>query len=487
MLLLLSVSYRETIINFFGPFSAAVSGVIYLFTEFGGEIYGWAQNRLQESSREKSIKKTLKLFEGFIEKYFGLKIEINNYLNPEIPIITLLDRAISSLPENSLGNSVQHIRRLKIIPLVFLLKYRDTPDLLHQEDVGVITKIKFNSDFTEGDKKEFFAVYNNLVVNDRNFQEISDYFDPLQENSLETIKLHFLDNYMKDDYIKYITEKLKFSDKQTAHFKKSIEAVAKSKKFNLKYLREFIVKRKKYRKLFLIVSKSGLSKRIQGYIKQNPYFVLNYTSIDNLPKIGRSKGLDIFFFSPTRVISNSRGLLQELRKIDREIDLHPIKIYEVDPFESVSASLGNDVQLYQSIQYFENLAFDSTQINDVNYAQTLSILEHSRISIKDVISELPITEFCSFELTDGEKLIANNLYKEFVNKKRVYNIFGVIGNEEKLFSKIRSLKKDTISKEKGLSEAFSKTQKFSDIKKRLLDIAVEINNNISSLNSVLTQ
>jgi hypothetical protein len=485
-ILFLSASYRDVIAKFSGPYSALVYGIIFILTEFGAELYGWAQNKLLESSRERNLKNTLGQFRKFVEKYFGIRIELHDYVYTEIPLIFSLDRAIESIPENSLGNTKTHTRRLKIIPLIFLLKYREIPELLCGEDVIVIAKIRFGNDLGEADKGEFLSAYDHLVMNDKNYQKVSTYFEPLQENFLETTRLHFLDHYMKDDYVKHIATKLKFSEDQSKRFKQSVEAVAKSEKFNIKYLKEFIIKRKKYRKLFLIVCKSGLSKKIQAYIKQNPYFILNYTSIDNLPKIGRSRGLDIFFFSPTRVISNARNLLDELTKIDPGIALHPVKIYEIDPFESVNASLGNDLQLYQSIQYFEHLAFDSSQINELNYTQVLSVLEHSQVSLKDIISELPVAEFYSSVLIDSEKALVNDVYAEFVSKKRTRNIFWIVGNEKRLIKKIRGLSKDDLSHGQDYEAVFPGIKKLSDAKKRLLEISHEINANISALNSSLT-
>jgi hypothetical protein len=212
--------------------------------------------------------------------------------------------------------------------------------------------------------------------------------------------------------------------------------------------------------------------------------VLNRTPIVNLPKIGRSAFLDIFFFSPLKVVASPKDLIRELRRIDPGISTHPMKIYEVDPFDSISSALGNDRDFLQAMRYFENLSFDSSQIGDLNFGQVLSVLEQSQVSLKEIINELPVTELSS-DISEGEKAIIKRIYDGFTKAKKGYSIFQIVGKEGQIKKKIRGLTKAELCGDQEIGAVFSGLKTAVQARKRLLVIAEELNSNVKALNTSL--
>jgi len=468
-----------------GRYSGWVYAVILVITEFGPEILGYIQSKIGASDRIVFVETTINKFVEFLNYKFGIRVENRILLDINAPIITHLDDLLSYIPKNSFGNIPEQKRRVKILPLIFLIKY--TEEIEPQEDLNVIIKIRYGDEFTERAIIEFTNIYANIIINDRFFQDNRTYFSGENDDEYEKSRLHFLDRYFKDDYIKEVTHKLNLSEQQTSSFKRSVEAIASSEKFTIRYLRKFIAGRKKYRKLFLITSKSGLPREIQSYIKQNPYFILNFTSIENLPVIGRSKGLNIFFFSPIRFITTAKEMFTELTKIAPSLKNHPLKIYEIDPFEGYGNKLIQDVNLFEALQYFEHFAFQANEFRDLNYQQIISVLEQGKVSLKEVISELPISEFSS-SIKESEKEMINGILNEFIREDNDLNIFRVLGKNREINSKIKKLRKSDIVINYDpidFEDLYGEKMLMPEARNRLLNLANEIYENISSLDKSL--
>lgn len=456
-----------------------------LANEFAPEILSLALKRLEPSKYEDFVLGSGRAFLDFVERYFNVRIELNNTNAPQVDLFSFLDQITRRIEGHPFGSGVQNdARRRPVVILLFLLRNLDILRISEHENIRSYIKNAYR-DLTKKAKEEMIQAYSNLILHDRHFMDAELYFQGLDEQELETVRLQFFDRYMKDDFVNEITKLLDMKDTQIRSFKASVKAVAESKEFNVEYLREFVRKRKKYRKLFLIVSRTHLPKAIQLWIRQQPHFLLRPSSIANLPLLGLSRRFDIFFFSPVSLIPSSKALHDEFMRIDDRVENHPLRIYEIDPTENDSASAAPLSDFSQAITFFETSAIDGGETKDLSYGQVLSLLEHQNVSLLGVISDLSPAEYAS-SIRPEEKEYITTLLSGFIkNEPR-----GVFALTNVLIKDVKSglQGEDEIDVDysaSALQDLYDGNQTIAKKRRRMLDLVREIFKNLALIDEFL--
>jgi ethanolamine utilization protein EutP (predicted NTPase) len=375
-------------------------------------------------------------------------------------------------------------RRRPVVILLFLIASWDDARIDEYESRLAFVKSRYRDLTTKG-KEEFLSAYWRVALARHTFGDPNQYFAALSDDDTERARLHFLDRFSKDDYVEEIARKLKLNEAQIDSFKSSLEAVARSGKFDIDHLKEFIRKRSHYRKLFVVTSDTKLPKRLQSYITQNPYFILNWSSIANLPRIGLSRRFDIFFYAPKELIPSAEAALRRFAEIDPSVSEHPIRIYEVDPAQAASAALEKGPHFAQAIRYFESSAIDTLKMGDLSYPQLLSVFEAANVSLKDLLRELPIAEFSS-QAYPEEKPFLDKIFRAVVTKGGNVDIFRAMGATKTVRKRVLATKTMPVQYEAShSSEAFGSKVTLPKFKSRLSAIAGEIVGNIEAVNATL--
>ena len=470
-----------------GPFVfvALLVSIVNVVNQFAPEILSFALQRLGPSKYEDFVVNSASTFSDFTEEYFSFRVQSDEENARDLDLFSYLDKMIRQVEGHPFGSSSQKDKRRRpAVILLFLIKNSDILEISEHENILSYIKNAF-AGLTKKAKEEFTNAYSQLVLQDRHFRSVDLYFDGLSEKELETVRLQFFDRFMKDDFIKEIAGLLNMKDDQIRSFKASVKAVAESNEFNLEYLREFVRKRKSYRKLFLVVSRTRLPKPIQLWIRQQPHFILSPSSIANLPLLGLSSRFDIFFFSPTTLIPSSQSLHDEFMKIDDRVKDHPLRIYEIDPSESNSVGLDRISHFSQAMTYFETTAIDGAAVEELSYSQLLSLLEHRKVSLLEVISDLSPAEYAS-SIRSEEKTYVNELLGPYIENERR----GVFALTNVLIKDVRSRlqEEDEINIDySGSAEEllFGGNETLHKKRMRILDLFREISSNLTLLDQFL--
>lgn len=388
--------------------------VMGMLTEFLPEIVVWINARFGPSDYLVFMANCLDEYQAFIQEYFvtdcGLEMEVTreDSLFPKLEEFTLqIDGLVFGTTQTS------DKRRRPIAILLFLIRYSEKLQIEDHENLISYIKLKFKAMSKQTGRKEFVYAYDQLALQDKHYVNPNQYFAPLEEEAYEAARLRFFDRYMKDDYIVEIANILQLNKAQIASFKNSVRTVAESDQFNLKYLRDYVQKRRTFKKLFVVTADIRFSKPVQNWIRQQPHFILFYSSIANLPRIGISGKFDIFFFSPEKLYPSASALYEKFIRIDPSVENHPIRIFEVDPSEGLRNSLSKPSAFGQAISYFEASTFDPTALEDLSYNQLISILEKRKVSLQSIITDLPPSEFTN-SIRSTEKPLINSILSEFI-------------------------------------------------------------------------
>lgn len=414
-----------------------LTSLLLLAINFGSDILAWIKDFGPNKERAKYVNNKLSEFSKFLRKYFSSNSTGSLLLEEELPI----GNHLSKLIENwglQLGNSSENARRTQLILLTYMIKANlagqlETTD--YENPPSYIREIF--KDLSDVGKKEFWSIYFRLIISEQQNLNSQDFFKAISGKEQEQAKKHFFSNYIPASAIDEITEQLKFEKSKAKAFKSSIASIAHSGKLSLSFLEKFVQGKKTHKKLFILASKSGLSKDVQLYIKQGVYFILNHTTIANLPGIGLSRGMDIFFFSPKKNFRSAEALYKFIKKIDPQIQAHPLKIYDIDPFSGFGSAYGNDIQFAQAISYFENTSFDPTSF-EVTPQQQLNALMGKGVSLKEILQGLPASEF-STEIVPAEKQFFDTLTEPHIKVRRNVDIFALLKGRrvlEKAISKM---------------------------------------------------
>jgi ethanolamine utilization protein EutP (predicted NTPase) len=345
-------------------------------------------------------------------------------------------------------------------------------------------KARYRSLTTKG-KSEFVYAFSQLVLLQRKYANIELYFASPSEEELQRARLQFFDRYLKDDYLDEVVTKLQLKESQIRSFRSSLEAVAKSGRFNLDHLKRFVAKRREYRKLFIVTSDTNLPQPVQTYIRQNPHFILNWASIANLPRIGLSKRFDIFFFSPREPITSAAALLTRLSSLSNALHDHPIRIYAVDPIEGVGSSIARNPHFQQAISFFEEGTIDTSTIHELTYEQILALFENSNVPLLDLIREIPPAEFSS-SITTPEKDALNSLFTPSIKTHDGMDVFRAISRRKAILSKARAMK--TVPQPYLLPELHDQlggSPTLPRVRTRLLTVSEEVLTNLASIDKML--
>ena len=239
---------------------------------------------------------------------------------------------------------------------------------------------------------------------------------------------------------------LNFNEGRVRAFKASLRSIGTSQKFNLDYLRRFVRQRALFRRLFLLVSEKKLPATVQAYthITQYPHFILNYSSIANLPVVGLSDRFDIFFFSPVQLVPSASALLDQLRALDPQLANHPLKVYEVDPPVGTATRLPVRSHFTQALSYFESNSIDTALMGDLTYDQMIPLLERSGVSLRDLFTELPPGGLTSLASPD-ERALLSQLAVSLTRSGKGPDMFLLLSKAGQLRAKIRRLKSVSIS------------------------------------------
>jgi hypothetical protein len=464
---------------------AFLLSAVTLLNEFSPEIAAWIRNRFGDPRHVRLIEELLARFQQFLTDYF-LIIDPPPVPNPLPPtFIASAEQMITTIPNTPFGNSpMPDTRRRPGIILLFLILTWDDTRIDEYESRLAFVKNRYR-DLTAKGKEECLCAYWHLTLAGHMFADPNLYFAPLSPEDMERARMHFLDRFSKDDYVAAIAAKLKLSETQLESFKSSLEAVARSGKFDVDHLKEYIRKRSQYRKLFVVTSDTKLPKRIQSYIRQNPHFILNWSSIANLPKIGLSRRFDIFFYAPRELVPSADAALRQFSEIDPSVLDHPIRIYEVDPSQATSAALAKGPHFAQAIRYFESSVIDTAEMGELSYPQLLAVLEAANVPLKDLLRELPIAEFSSGVYPE-EKAFLEKLFRPIVTKDGAIDIFRAVGSTKAVRKRLAATKKAPVQYEPShRNELFGTKLTLTKARSRLMDIAAEIVANIEAVDATL--
>lgn len=307
--------------------------------------------------------------------------------------------------------------------MVFLIREADSGEKGQQEYENLISYIRerFKS-FDQNYQNDFWRIYSRVVIDKKIHVHELTYFGKISSNRVEEARKHFYNLYLPNDLVNEITEQLKFEKGKAKAFKNAIASIASSGRLSLGFLDKFVHSKKKYKKLYILASKSGLSQEVQLFIKQGAYFILNYTSIANLPAVGLSKRMDIFFFAPNRYFRNAEDLFRFLAKIDPRVLSHPLKVYEIDPLSGLNNAFGNDVQFSQAVHYFEDSEFDPSDLTELSPAQKINALMEKGVSLKEILQGLSPAEY-SIAIIDLEKEPFTKIVRPFIRDSHGQDIF----------------------------------------------------------------
>ncbi len=466
-----------------GPivFISILIPVITFANEFAPEIFAYIGNRFGPSEYEQFMVKAGKAYADFTERHFNYRVTTDEKEARYLDLFSYLNYITRQVEGRPFGSTIQKDarRRLAVI-LLFLLKNNDVLAISDFENLLSFVKNSYRA-LTDKAREEFINGYSQIVLEDKQFVNVENYFDVLSESEYEKVRLQFFDRYMKDDFIKEITGLLNMKDSQINSFKASVQAVAESNEFNINYLKEFVNSRKTYRKLFIVASRTHLPKAIQLWIRQQPHFILRPSSIANLPILGVSNWFNIFFFSPSTMIPSAQALYEKLCLIDDKVEKHPLRIYEIDPSESKSVGLDTISEFSQAITYFETSAISGDDVEAISYNQMLSLLEHRNVSLLEIISELSPAEYASSVLPE-EKTYLNTALSQFIgdNDQGVFALTGVLIKDVKAWLKDEKNIQIDYSPASVVSNYSGKVT-LAKKRARLLDLFREIQENLKQL------
>lgn len=377
----------------------------------------------------------LKLFKNYLNDYYGITLK-KIRLNLKQDFYLFLEDVINAC-------SINDSFKMQILILFFIKNNDYFENIEINFNVISYVKNKYRDSLNDEGKGKFIYAYNHLIIYQNNFQNVESYFTKISDEEYEKSLINFLNYYSKDDCLDYLTKKMKFTKGKITKFHNAFKSVVDSKNISLKYLKDLLSTNTKYSKAFLLISEDQLPSKIQTYIKQNPYFILNWSSISNLPMIGTSERFDVFLFSPQMMYPTPEVMYKEFVKIERGIKNHPLKIYMLDPFESFENKIAESNEFLQAINYFEFGRYDFTNFEKLTKQQVLSILEQKKISLKEIIQELPISAF-SEKILNNEKEIFDVIGKRVLKDKNgKYNIFELI-KSTKFKKDFMSIKPDNI-------------------------------------------
>lgn len=346
-------------------------------------------------------------------------------------------------------------------------------------------KNKFRS-ISDENKNQFIYFYHNTIISKKEFNSFTEYFKPTSKPEFDKTYLSFLSSYLKDQAVDYMLSKIRLSQTQTTSFQRSFTEIARSEKLSANYLSSLANRKKEYSRAFLLISEQELPAKIQIYIKQNPYFILKWSSIANLPHIGKSKQFDVFLFSPFKMFPTPESLFTEFSIIDKSVKNHPLRIYTLDPVEAFANKLSLSKDFAEAISFFEFGTYDYTKLEKIGKSQIYSLLEYGKISLEDIIREMPIHIF-SNSILPAEITYIEEIAKRFlIDNKGKSNIFEIIGNENFKETLIKT-DIDTIKYTRKNIETFFGRKGISKlkIKARMELIYFEILKNVTNLEKLL--
>lgn len=408
--------------------------IMNIVNEFLPDIIYKTSGLISNSSSQ--VKDTIiKLFKKYLNDYYGISSK-SIRLNVKQEFYLILEDLINAC---SIDNSF----KMQILILFFVKNNEFFEDIKTNFNVISYVKNKYRDSLNDEGKEYFVYAYNHLIIYQNIFQNIESYFSIISDEEYEKSLINFLNYYSKDDCLDYLTKKMKFTKGKITKFQNAFKSVVDSKNISLKYLKDLLNTNTKYSKAFLLISEDQLPSKIQTYIKQNPYFILNWSSIANMPMIGTSERFDVFLFSPQMMYPTPEVLYKEFLRIDSGIKNHPLKIYMLDPFESFENKISESNEFLQAINYFEFGTYDFTNFEKLTKQQILSILEQNKISLKEIIQELPLSAF-SEKILNNEKEIFDVIGKRVLKDENgKYNIFELI-KSTKFKKEFISIKPDDI-------------------------------------------
>ncbi|MGD0172871.1 MAG: hypothetical protein ABSC61_00340 [Anaerolineales bacterium] len=455
-----------------------------LINDFAPEILSRLQKYVGPSDYQRSVKSSVIKFRTFLLDYFLLSLP-ESQARQSLPLFSQLELVCAQIPARSLGASdIDDKRRRPMVIALFLIWYREH---LHpqDQDASFLYIKSIYRGLTDKGKTEFVLAYNQIAILDRKYSVVETYFSPLDDTLFEHARFHFYDRFLKDDYVEEVAKKLNYKEGQIRTFKASLSSIANSGRFNLGYLKRFISDRKLYRKLFVVVSDKNLPKAIQSYITQCPHFILNYSSIANLPVLGLSSRYDVFFFSPLSLISSPSALLDEFRSIDPLIEEHPLKIYEIDPTEALATLIDSRSDFSQTIGFFENTSINTSFMSDLTYDQIMALLERNKISLRDLLRALPPAELSPSALP-SEKEFLNKLSSTYTGTGSSADIFSLIGHSREIRRRINNLKNLPVQyTSQEVSSLYNKKITLHKLKCRLVMLTIEFFDALRSLNEMM--
>jgi len=455
-----------------------------LVTTLAPEIANSIGKRLGPTAQERYCATVVNAFRQFYLDYFSIQLP-----TPHVPqamsVASHLELLVASLEGPLFARAVSADKRRKslTIPLFLVHAYNAIAVTEHPE---VHAYIRATTRRLKGTgEREFLSAFNEIVLHNRKYPEPPSYFPPLDDSILPRVRFVFYDRFLKDDYIQQITKKLKLTEAQVRSFKASLRSIGSSDRFNLEFLKQFVQKRKAYRKLFLLVSDKKLPRPIQAYITQNPHFILDYSSIANLPVIGISDRFDIFFFSPSELVPNASALLDRLRSLDAGLSTHPLKVYEIDPVEGVATDLPRNSHFTQSLSYFENGSVDTTSLADLTYDQVIALLQRNRVSLRELFSEFPPGELAA-SASKAERRLISEVARPLTKTTAGVDMFALLGQAGELRKKLNSLDPSSIQYTAAeIAHLFGGDLTARRFRKRLHNLATEALANLESLDDML--
>lgn len=455
-----------------------------LVNDFAPEVLSYVLRRIGPSDYQRSTQVSVGALRTFLAEYFLVSLP-EFPARQSLPLFTQLELASTLIPPLSLGTSdTDDKRRRPIVIGIFLIWYREH---LHPQDQDAIysyIKTTYRG-LTDKGKDEFIYAYNQLVVLERKYVKTETYFSPLDSATYERARFHFFDRFLKDDYVEEIARKLNYKESQIRAFKASLSSIANSDRFNLGYLKRYVSSQRAYRKLFVVVSDKNLPRTIQSYITQCPHFILNYSSIANLPVLGLSHRYDVFFFSPRSLLASPAALLDEFRLIDPSVEQHPLKIYEIDPTDASATALDKRSHFSQAIGFFENTAIDTSLLTDLSYDQILALFERNKVSLRDLLKALPPAEL-SPSAVPSEKAFLNDIASSITGTGVKADMFALKGHVRAIRQRINGIKRSPIDySAQQLAKLYNGKATLSKVKKRMAILATEIFDGLNNLNEMM--
>lgn len=466
------------------PFLLLLAPLVSLLGSFGPDILSAITRRFGPTPAELYASAAVDSFCAFFRDYFTLELS-----KPQTPrhasLASQLESSLDGVGQRFFARNANDDKRRRqlTIPLFLVHSYESLSVPDHPEVHAYLRScIRGLTDLAE---REFIALFNEIIIHQRKHIQPSDYFIPLEQETYARARFTFYDRYLKDDYIQQIATKLKLTEGRLRSFKASLRSIGTSDRFNLGFLKDFVHKRSTYRKLFLLVSEKNLPRPIQTYITQNPHFILDYSSIANLPVIGLSDRFDIFFFSPSDLVPSSSALLDRLGKLDPGFAAHPVRVYEIDPTEGLGTNLPPSSHFTQSLAYFENGAIDTTGFADLTFDQVVTLLQRGNIPLRELFQGFPPGELA----TSGrrsEKTLLSELAGPLMKSDAGEDLFRLVPNASRLKKKIATLKKVSVEySSTDITELYSGNATLSRFRKRLSQLATELIANLSSLDEML--